>query len=233
MQSAQDPQPSSAGGSQADAILIPTDDEPDDLDGRSDVSFESLDGLLSETRDKIQPGRVSNTGVDATSDDHNASEPSVTSMAGPGNESHASPITLHAEQNRPVLAFSVSDPSPLCARWSRIPVDRCPKHPNGHPICRWFLKAQEDDRGNKGDEPEPKPADDGLPLPLPNSQLEADYHPTDEMCPGTPPQVVQSWARTPTLPDDESTGEPEPADAELRLQPQSPSGAASGHGVDP
>jgi len=59
-----------------------------------------------------------------------------------------------------------------------------------------------------GDEPEPKPADDGLPLPLPNSQLEADYHPTDEMCPGTPPQVVQSWARIPTLPDDESTNEP-------------------------
>jgi len=154
-------------------------------------------------------------------------------MAGPGKESHASPITLHAEQDRPVLAFSVSDLSPVCARWSRIPVDRCPKHPNGHPICRRFLKAQEDDRGNKGDEPEPKPADAGLPLPLPNSQLDADYNPTDEMCPGTPPQVVQSWARTPTLPDDESTSEPAPADAEPRLQPQSPSGAASGCGVDP
>jgi len=63
MQSAQDPQPSSAGGSQVDAILIPTDDEPDDLDGRSDISFESLDGLLSEKRDKVQPGRVSNTGM--------------------------------------------------------------------------------------------------------------------------------------------------------------------------
>jgi hypothetical protein len=63
MQSAQDLQPSSAGGSQADAILIPTDDEPDDLDGRSDVSFESLDGLLSEARDKVQPGRVSDIGM--------------------------------------------------------------------------------------------------------------------------------------------------------------------------
>jgi hypothetical protein len=63
MQSTQDPQPSSAGGSQADAILIPTDDEPDDLDGRSDVSFESFDRLLSEARDTVQPGRVSDTGM--------------------------------------------------------------------------------------------------------------------------------------------------------------------------
>ncbi len=100
--------------------------------------------------------------------------------------------------------------------WSGRLVDRCPKHPNGHPICRRFLKAQED-KGNKGDEP--KPADAGLPLPLPNSQLEAD-HTTDEMYPATPPQVVQSWARTPTLPDDESTSELEPADAEPRLQPR-------------
>ncbi len=154
-------------------------------------------------------------------------------MAGPGNESHASPITLHAEQDRPVLVFPISDLSPVCARWSRISVDRCPKHPNGHRICRRFLKAQEDDRGNKGDEPEPNPADAELPLPPPYSQLEADYHPADEMCPATPPQVVQSWARTPTLPDNESTSVLEPADAEPRLQPQSPSGAASGRGVDP
>ena len=60
MQSAQDPQPSSAGGSQADAILIPSDDE---FDGRSDASFESLDGLLSEARRTVQPGRVSDIGM--------------------------------------------------------------------------------------------------------------------------------------------------------------------------
>ncbi|KAK4148590.1 hypothetical protein C8A00DRAFT_19606 [Chaetomidium leptoderma] len=51
------------------------------------------------------------------------------------------------------------------------------------------------------------------------------------MCPATPPQVVESWARTPTLPDDESTSELEPGDAEPRLQPQSPSDAASGRGT--
>jgi hypothetical protein len=56
--------------------------------------------------------------------------------------------------------------------------------------------------------------------------------PTDKLCLATPPQVVQSWARTPALPHDESTSELEPADAEPRLQPQSPSGAAPGHGVD-
>ncbi len=75
-------------------------------------------------------------------DDHNAPEPSVTSMAGPGNESHASPITLHAEQDRPVLVFPVSDPSPVCARWSRIPVDKCPKHPNGSAVLSSVSQGQ-------------------------------------------------------------------------------------------
>ncbi|KAK4151942.1 hypothetical protein C8A00DRAFT_35415 [Chaetomidium leptoderma] len=37
---------------------------------------------------------------------------------------------------------------------------------------------------------------------------------------------------SPTLLDDESTGEPEPADAEPSLPPQSPSGTAPRHGVD-
>ncbi|KAH6612788.1 hypothetical protein B0J18DRAFT_414159 [Chaetomium sp. MPI-SDFR-AT-0129] len=89
LQSAQDLQPSSARGSQADAILIPTDNELNDLDGRSDISFGSLSGLLSEAYNTVQPGRVSDTGkgVDATSDDHNASEPLVTSIASLGNES--------------------------------------------------------------------------------------------------------------------------------------------------
>ena len=151
-------------------------------------------------------------------------------MASPGDESHTLPITLHTEQDRPVLVFPIPDPSPVCVRWSRIPVYICPKHPNGSRFCRRFLEVKADDKANKGDEP--KPADAGLPLPLPNSQLEADYA-TDVMCPATLPKVLQSWARTPTLPDDESTSELEPADAKPRLQPQSPSGATSGHGVDP
>jgi hypothetical protein len=53
------------------------------------------------------------------------------------------------------------------------------------------------------------------------------------MCPTTPPQVAESRACIPTLLDDESTSELEPADAEPRLQPQGPSGTASGRGVDP
>ena len=63
LQNAHDPQLSSAGGSEDDAILIPSDDEFDDLDGRSDTSFESLDGLLSEARNKVQSGRISGTGM--------------------------------------------------------------------------------------------------------------------------------------------------------------------------
>ena len=114
--------------------------------------------------------------------------------------------------------FPIPDPSPMYIRWSRIPVDRCPKHPNGSTFCRRFLKAKADDEGNKGDKP--KPADAGLSLPPPNHQLGADYNPTNQTRPATPPQAVESQARTPTLPDDErSTGELEPADAEPRLQP--------------
>ncbi|KAK4098798.1 hypothetical protein N658DRAFT_509238 [Parathielavia hyrcaniae] len=219
-------------GARVEAIVIPSNDESD-LDSRSDTSFKSLGGLLSEARDKVQSSRISGPGkgVDAASDDHNAPEPSVTSMAGPSNESHASPITLHAEQERLVPLSPISRRLPMCAGWSRLPVDRCPKHPNWSVFCRQFQKAKADDEGNKGDEPEP--ADAGLPLPPPNCQLEAGHHPTNDMCPATPPQVVESWASTPTLPDDESTSELEPAGAEPRLQPQSPSGAASGRGVDP
>ncbi|POS70301.1 hypothetical protein DHEL01_v211305 [Diaporthe helianthi] len=71
----------------------------------------------------------------------------------------------------------------------------------------------------------------GLLLPPPNSQLEADHHLTNEMCPTAPPQVAESRARTPTLPDNESTGELEPADAEPRLQAQSLCDAASSRGT--
>ncbi len=45
-------------------------------------------------------------------------------------------------------------------------------------------------------------------------------------------QVVQSRAHIPTLPDNKSTSELEPADAKLHLQPQSLSGAATSYRVD-
>ncbi|KAK4227047.1 hypothetical protein QBC38DRAFT_444114 [Podospora fimiseda] len=82
-QNAHDPQCSSAGESQADAILIPSDDD-DDLVGRSDTSFESLDELLLKARAKVESGRVTGTGncVDTASNDNDVPEPSVTS--GPG-----------------------------------------------------------------------------------------------------------------------------------------------------
>lgn len=53
------------------------------------------------------------------------------------------------------------------------------------------------------------------------------------MCPIVPPQVAESRAYTPTLPDGDSTSELEPADAEPPLQPRSSYGAASGREVDP
>jgi hypothetical protein len=42
--------------------LIPSDDEFD-LDSRSDISFESLDELLSGARDKVQPSYVPDIGI--------------------------------------------------------------------------------------------------------------------------------------------------------------------------
>jgi hypothetical protein len=80
------------------------------------------------------------------------------------------------------------------------------------------------DEGIKGDEPEP--ADAGLPLQRPTSPFEADYHPTNGILPTSPPLAAGSRACILTLPDDERTGEPEPADAEPTLLPQSPSGTA-------
>ncbi|KAK0655549.1 hypothetical protein B0T16DRAFT_384400 [Cercophora newfieldiana] len=71
-----DPQSDGPGRSQVDAILIPSDDEFDNLDGRSDTSFESLSGLLLDARNKIKSGSVTGTGkgVDAASDDNNTLE---------------------------------------------------------------------------------------------------------------------------------------------------------------
>ena len=45
--------------------MIPSDDEFDrfDLDSRSDTSFESLGGLLSEVCNIVQPSRISGTGM--------------------------------------------------------------------------------------------------------------------------------------------------------------------------
>ena len=56
-------------------------------------------------------------------------------------------------------------------------------------------------------------------LPVPDDREEQ-----SGMCPAVPPQVVESQAptSTPSLPNDESNGELEPADAEPRLQPPEP-----------
>lgn len=63
LQTTHNPQPGSAGGSQEDTILIPTDDELEDIDSQFDASFESLGGLLSEARNTVQPGRISDAGI--------------------------------------------------------------------------------------------------------------------------------------------------------------------------
>jgi hypothetical protein len=62
-QDAYDPQRGGAGKSQADAILIPSDDEFDDFDGRSNTTFGSLDGLQPDSRNKVKSGRVTGTGM--------------------------------------------------------------------------------------------------------------------------------------------------------------------------
>ncbi|KAK4149901.1 hypothetical protein C8A00DRAFT_46588 [Chaetomidium leptoderma] len=219
-QDAHDPHRGSAGESQADAILIPSDDEFDDLDeGRSDTSFESLDGLLLDARNKVQSGRVTGTGIDAP-------EPSVSSMADPDNESPASPIALHTEQDRPVPASPASRRALVCAGSSCRQGDGCAKHPNLSAFYRRLRnakspKAKADNEGSEGDEPEP--ADAGLPLQPPYSQdrinfrrdvggqcntnLEADHRPAcppvpddrgeqNGMCPAAPPQVTMRATTT-------------------------------------
>jgi hypothetical protein len=61
-QDVHDPQRGDARESQADVILISSDDEFD-LDNRSDKSFESLGGLLLEARNAVQPRRIPSTGM--------------------------------------------------------------------------------------------------------------------------------------------------------------------------
>lgn len=58
-----DPQPKCSREPEADVILISSDDEPDNPDGRSDASFELLDGLLSDVCNKVKPSRVAGTGM--------------------------------------------------------------------------------------------------------------------------------------------------------------------------
>ena len=56
------PQSGNTGKSQADAILIRSDNEFD-LNGRSNISFKSLDGLLPDARNKVQSGRITGVGI--------------------------------------------------------------------------------------------------------------------------------------------------------------------------
>ncbi len=62
LQDVHDSQSGNAGKSQADAILILSDDEFD-LDSRSNTSFESLDGLLQDARNKVQSGCITSAGI--------------------------------------------------------------------------------------------------------------------------------------------------------------------------
>jgi hypothetical protein len=65
LQDAHDPQRGSAGKSQPNAILIPSDGESDDDldDGRSDTSYPPLEELLAAAHNKVQSGSVVSTGV--------------------------------------------------------------------------------------------------------------------------------------------------------------------------
>ena len=168
-------------------------------------------------------------------------------MAGPDNASPASPIALHAEQDRPVPASPASRRALVCAGTFCRQGDRCDRHSNLSASYRRLRnstspKAQADNEGSEDDEAEP--ADARLSLRPPYSQdrvdfrrvvggqcnadFEADHRPTcppvpddrgelNGMCPAVPPQVVESRAGASTLSEDETTREPEPADAEPLL----------------
>ncbi|KAK3291065.1 uncharacterized protein B0H64DRAFT_451756 [Chaetomium fimeti] len=176
----------------------------------------------------ISPIQQRGDAVNAAYSDGDAPEFLITSIAGPGDKSHASPLEPASLASHYALPCG---PKSSCRRG-----DGCVRHPHLSAFYRRYRNAESpqatiDDEGIEGDEPEP--ADAALPLQPPNSQLEADHHPSNGICPTVRPHVAESRTRTPTLPDDESTGELEPAYTEPRLQPQSPCGAASGRGVDP
>ncbi|KAL2186847.1 hypothetical protein L209DRAFT_802929, partial [Thermothelomyces heterothallicus CBS 203.75] len=186
-------------------------------------------------------------GVDAATDDSDAPEPSVTSTAGLDDASPASPIALHAEQDRPVPVSPASPASHralVCAGSSCRQGDGCARHPKLSASYYRLRnakspKAKADNEGSEDDEPEL--ADAGLALQPPSSQdrrdvgqcnadLKADHRPTcppvlddrgelNGMCPAVPPQAVESRAGTSTLSEDESNREPEPSDAGPLLQP--------------
>ncbi|EJT71107.1 hypothetical protein GGTG_10367 [Gaeumannomyces tritici R3-111a-1] len=132
--------------------------------------------------------------VDAASDDSDVPEPSVSSMAGLGDESPASPVALDAEYDPPVPASPASRHALACAAGSSCRQgDGRAGHPNLSAFYRRLrdaksLKAKADNEGSEGDEPEP--ADAGLLLQPPNSQDRIDF-------PAVPPQVVESRARIP------------------------------------
>ncbi|KAK4149623.1 hypothetical protein C8A00DRAFT_37779 [Chaetomidium leptoderma] len=155
LQSTHDPPRGSVGDSWDNAISISSDHEYDDDldDGRSDTSFESLDELL---RSKVKSSSASDTdkSVDAVLGDSDAPEFWVTSMAGPGNKSPASPVGLHMGQDRPVPA----SPGSLASRCA---------HPCARPSCHQGLgcasrrlrnskspKDKAENEGSEGDEPE-------------------------------------------------------------------------------
>ncbi|KAK4096360.1 hypothetical protein N658DRAFT_519247 [Parathielavia hyrcaniae] len=220
-QDAHEPQGGGTGESRADAILIPSDDEFD-LDGLSDTSFDSLGGLLSDARNKVDSGHTTGTagkGIDAASDNSDAPEPSVAGMARLDNKSPAAAHALHAEQDGPIPASSVSRRPLMCAGWSCRQGDGRDRHPDLSAAYRRLRKAKSptakaDNEGSERDELEL--ADAGLPLQPPYSQdrinfrrdvggqcntdLEADYRPIcspvpddrreqNGMCSAVPPQV--------------------------------------------
>ncbi|KAM7209800.1 DHS-like NAD/FAD-binding domain containing protein [Rhypophila decipiens] len=146
LENAQDPSRGGAGTSADDAILISSDESDDDLDeGRSDTSFESLDGLLQNTRNKLKSGRVTSTsrGVDAGSDDRDTPEPSVSSNAGTENRSPPSLVAMHTEQNRPVPASPTSHRALGCAGASCRQCDGCAMHSNLSAVYRRHHQSQE------------------------------------------------------------------------------------------
>ncbi|KAK4119462.1 hypothetical protein N657DRAFT_684409 [Parathielavia appendiculata] len=129
LQDAHDPQHSSAGKSQDNAVLIASGGESDDDldDGRSNASFPPLEELLAVAHNKVK-SRSASTGksvdgksVDGASNKSDAPEPSVT--IGPGLDDEfanqqrrrgslglplkslaSSPETAHATQTQPVPA---------------------------------------------------------------------------------------------------------------------------------
>ncbi|KAK4248233.1 hypothetical protein C7999DRAFT_40515 [Corynascus novoguineensis] len=217
-----------------DAILIPSNDEFDDLDGRSDTSFESLDELVLKAC-KVESRRVTGTGnrVDAASDDSDVPEPSVTSRPGLDGE--------FANQQQRLAGCAEFGPGPASAA-DNTSHDATVLETDAASLAEHGATHHGDGMQRSSRPPE-KPCgttsnrDGSICLDIEEEDRRYPFSPAALRRRSQARRAAKS-AYNAAEPDplcrpQESAADLEPVDTEPRLPPQSPCSAASGRGVDP